>query len=363
MDTSEMSQLVAKEVILHIGASKTGTTSLQAAFFNSIKQFERLQIAYPIYVAQESFAWRAQRGMGNGNGDIFSENPWMSMQPFERLSELIKHAVNAEQSVERYLISSENLSKVAVSEAFWASLGALQVNNRLKIGVIMYLRDPLPMLLSCYQQVVKLAGFSGSLSDFLVPFFSEQSPLTFYTHANIKKICDYAIRYEVPLTVFRYEELSTNIVSHFYQTVLGIREEVEVEGIARLNLSLDPVDVEFHRGINTTSKRLGTLIGWERSDSLLAGKNASEESDLGVFRVDERDEMLFKQHVERYIADAQTCLEFAERVNDSFHHRFISPNLSSSQIHLNAKVFQLGKIIGQSYETGYLKWDHDGKIP
>lgn len=352
-----MSTQLSKEVILHIGTSKTGTTSLQAKFVSSVEYLNSHSITYPVLLDDDGFFWKATRGLGTGNGDVFAKNAWVNLEPCERIAQMIESAVSLDTSFETYLFSSENLSVVAVDECFWKEVSDVAERLSINVRVIIYLRDPLPLFLSCYQQVVKLAGFKGSLSDFLPQFFDDKSPLTFYTYKKIKDMVAFSKKYHLPLETFRFEEISGSIVSHFFTSILDIDPDFNGEKELILNSSLDPLDVEFHRGINSQSIALGELLGWERSDALLQNGRESINLESVKFQLGEASQMVFRQHVSEYIEGLRDVLEFTNRIDTNIHSDAVASQLPHHEEIAKSKIFQLGQMMAASYEHGYLDWD------
>jgi len=144
-----------REVLLHVGHGKTGSSFLQSALANSIEELASHGIAYPM-AAEERERVRAG-GISSGN---------MGPAP-ARLVQLLKGdwTGGATVPVDRLLLSSESHFNKMRPKGFMDRLQRRLPGT--SIRVMLYIRDPLDHAVSNYQQAVKRGGYTGDFASFL----------------------------------------------------------------------------------------------------------------------------------------------------------------------------------------------------
>jgi hypothetical protein len=142
-----------RNIILHIGRHKTGTSSLQRTFFKNWQVLRDNNIYYP------------QTGIkGYGHHKIAVElsrkntrNPFFSLRRLEILDRL-KNEINASGS-STILISSEafqNCAAKTVRQAF----------DNYNVEVVCYIRNKVDYFVSAYAQKIHATNYAGSIEDF-----------------------------------------------------------------------------------------------------------------------------------------------------------------------------------------------------
>lgn len=344
-----------KEVFLHIGTTKTGTSSLQYAFYNLRSNLLENGISYPVYF-ESDFGWKADRGMGAGNADVDGFLDWANEDRVLRLKYMIEKSLS-EKEADKSLFISEHLSPLAIQNHFWQMLKDVEENFNCKVRVISYVRDPFKMFLACYQQVVKLNGYVGQLNDFVNIFETANSPLSFIFQRNIDLISKLAGDSKIDLQLYRYEDCLPEVEKHFFKEVLNIDLGKLNFEPNRINTSISPSVVEFHRGVNSVSRKLGQLLGFERSDTLLAQniRNPKIENDKYLLGTTQQDALsnIFDDYKEKL---SSVC-NFADKVDYSIDSEKITNKLSEFENLSKNQIYELGRFVASSYETGYVQWN------
>jgi hypothetical protein len=349
------------EVILHIGTPKTGTTALQYAFYSLREQLEAKGICYPNLVGT-GHGWSIERGMGSGNGNITALIDWKSPDKIDRVRQLLNDAVTKCPDSDRILISSEVISKCASSERFWQMLGDAKSAVSQKIKVVIYLRNPFPWFITCYQQLVSGSGFSGDLDDYVAVFMESENDLSFNVQLNIKRISQWAEDYGIDLQLLQYEAALPNLEQHFFKEVLDL-DLVEFGFEPRVvNTSMNIMEVHFQRGVNSVSTSLGSLLHFERVDSLL-GENRRKLSFKEQKHVlSDISRKNLEKAFEKYHRDMADLVSFAEDINYVIDHNSVLFSIDETEAKYREQFFELGKFVASSYVNGYINWDWRKKI-
>ncbi|MCX6402564.1 MAG: hypothetical protein NT032_01265 [Actinobacteria bacterium] len=344
------------EVILHIGTPKTGTTALQYAFYSLMTQMQDRGICYPDLVGS-GHGWTIERGMGSGNGNITARVDWESEDKTDRVRQLLNDAVAKCPDSDRILISSEVISKCAGNERFWQMLGDAKSAVSQKIKVVIYLRNPFPWFLTCYQQLVSGSGFSGDLDDYVDVFLQNENDLAFNIQLNIKSIAHWAEVYGIDLQLLQYEAALPNLEQHFFKEVLDL-DLVEFGFEPRVvNTSMNIMEVYFQRGVNSVSTSLGSLLHFERIDSLL-GENRRKLSFKEQKHVlSDISRQTLEKAFEKYYRDMADLVSFAEDINYAIDHNSVLFSIDETEAKYREQFFELGKFVASSYVNGYINWD------
>ena len=134
-----------KQLILHVGFHKSGTTALQEAFFAQRKELETQGVLYPSvgWQAHHRVAWAMARkrwGWKDRGGKTTPYNTWTRMLWRIKLSKL-----------DKVVLSSEFLSELTLDKI---QLLKKQVKGR-QVKVLFTLRPLVKLLGSSYQQYLK----------------------------------------------------------------------------------------------------------------------------------------------------------------------------------------------------------------
>ncbi len=152
-----------KELILHIGQSKTGTTTLQQTLTRNRKFLETKGILYPIQSGQYNhkllvplWSRRSVQGaiqrldLGSVEDQIkFAEQKWPEVMERFSLPHIRQLVISSELMFDRSALTNISHLKSAMTDA----------NARIK--VVAYVREPTAALLSGVQQSLKKVGTIG----------------------------------------------------------------------------------------------------------------------------------------------------------------------------------------------------------
>lgn len=177
-----------KDLILHVGHPKTGTSAIQAALALNVSLLEKVGIHYPYH---NSFA-KAQLGhISSGN---FPEVP--------SIKQFLDELMNSEHS--RILLSSERLFRYILDD----ELVIREIlESEFNVRVVLFIRDPLEHLLSGYGQMVKRGGEVNDISKYLLKYAMPRRVLNF-----IKKCESNGFEYDV----LNYSKCKSNVVGSFF---------------------------------------------------------------------------------------------------------------------------------------------------
>ena len=144
-----------KEIILHVGHGKTGTSFLQS--FLAINKQKLLDIGID-YPEHKSFEQAKKGNISSGNGAI-----------------LYKEYLNIESISKKdtVLFSSEGFY-TKLFEQTWFESFANEYRNKLK--VILYTRNLFSFLFSSWGQKVKRENYTGDINEYLIKRGSSFSP-------------------------------------------------------------------------------------------------------------------------------------------------------------------------------------------
>jgi hypothetical protein len=361
--TGKMKTTDKKRLIVHIGLPKTGTTSLQRFFAVNDQKLEELGVTYPNLI-NEGFGWAALRGMGSGNAFIKSPDfEWESNNLVSRSEWLINESLCKQIATQTILLSSEILSFVASKIEFWSALSAIQIRHNCEIEVVAYLRDPFRSLVAEYQQIVKLSGFSGNFDDFIMKIMTEDFGISFIHQQAIGNIVSMAKNAGIDLKLFRYEDSLPSIEKHFILNVL----QIDLDGLnyesVLANPSLSPSEIEFHRGVNSVSEKLGKMLGYERIDWSLSQHMTKIRISEDVFFISEENQARLTQSFSTYRDALQNVTDFADKIDYSIDQNLVTAEPVQSLVDFRNQVYELGRFVGLSYESGYIDWDRKVNEP
>jgi hypothetical protein len=351
-----------KRLIIHIGLPKTGTTSLQRFFAVNDQKLEELGVTYPNLI-NEGFGWAALRGMGSGNAFIKSPNlEWESNNLVSRSEWLINESLCRQIGTSTILLSSEILSFVASEIEFWSALSAIQIRHNCEIEVVAYLRDPFKSLVAEYQQKVKLSGFSCNFDDFIMKIMTEDFGISFKTQRTIQNIVSMSTNAGIQFRLFRYEDSLPSIERHFITNIL----QMDTHGFnfesVLANPSLSPSEIEFHRGVNSVSEKLGRMLGYERTDLLLSQHMKKIRIAEDLFFISKENQTKLAKSFAAYSEALHLVTNFAGKVDYSIDQNLVTAEPSQVMIDFRNQVYELGRFVGLSYESGYIDWDRRLKV-
>jgi hypothetical protein len=151
-----------KQVILHIGAPKTGTTSLQTFFSrNRDRLLSECHLWYPLY-AHDRHAILGKPTTGNGASIARLFN--RAKCPPEDWESARKEYLQSLELHEKLLYSSENF--FGLPEERWPRVREF-FGDSVSVVIVVYVRPQVAHLFSAYGQAVRNSGFHASYSKFI----------------------------------------------------------------------------------------------------------------------------------------------------------------------------------------------------
>jgi hypothetical protein len=352
-----VSTQLSKEVILHIGTSKTGTTSIQAALAQNQTLLAKNKILYP-NLTGSGFGQYLERGLLTGNADPDWElYSWQSASGIERIAFLIDSGISANLDIEMCVLSGERTSVYAQNEEFWELLALKSRSWDARFNVVVYLRHPFSYFVTCYKQQVKQGHFWGTLDQFIDRFLNDVNfATTFAFYKSIPKVINMAREHDIELTFFQYEAHSKNLVQHFFTKVMHIDPQFISLDTRRFNLSINMWEVEFHRGVGSVSPKMAFSLGLERTDLHLSqfrkhinGSNEIALSELGVSTL-EKEFVLYKESIDGLIP-------FAHDVDVSLPGK-LSNELGFQELLIREQIYELGRFVAMAQEYGYVNMEN-----
>jgi len=138
-----------KELLLHVGQDKTGSSFIQSTLANSIEVLKQANICYPI----NKKVMQASKGkISSGNAGLL-----LNLADVDKLN-----------SNDKYLFSSEKLFRTLFDDAHMNAIQNLKESLGItKIKVLLYIREPLEHFSSAYQQAIKRVGDTESIQEFV----------------------------------------------------------------------------------------------------------------------------------------------------------------------------------------------------
>jgi hypothetical protein len=152
------------ELFLHLGPGKTGTTSLQNALYANRSSLIRDGILYPVFpVARTADSHHVLQALCKAHGGI---EPYWS-QGRERL-DLANYGNALYSTLLEGVKKSSATSAILSSELllggeFFGIFASMLKRDFRKIMPIIYIRDPIPLYQSQFQQVAKRGGFKKTI--------------------------------------------------------------------------------------------------------------------------------------------------------------------------------------------------------
>lgn len=146
-----------KTVYLHIGHYKTGTSAIQAYLSDHAKDLARHGYLYPACARpQNNSTNHGHLSLSLGREHGFNPPPWYgakisSTEAFDAL-----HKEIATSPLDKVIVSSEEFLQLALCASYEAALSALQAQLKdYDVRVLFYLREPMSLLKSWYNEVNK----------------------------------------------------------------------------------------------------------------------------------------------------------------------------------------------------------------
>lgn len=236
-----------KQVILHIGPHKTGTTFLQKIFSQNKETLATNGIDYIDF------------GMVHFGHHKIPE--FLNKKKFKKGE--IKKAIS-QSPHERVLISSENFDLLRPYSIDFLKNELIDF----KVEIVIFYRMPTDRMFSWWQEEVKHGG-TDSYYDYIVDHYSKPflSPVL-----NTSKLVDLYIEYfgSDSIRLFDYDYcIQEKGVLKEFQKYLDLSSDLKVES-KKINQRLAIQDIEIIRVLNLIAKKHGTLHAHNIRDAYLS---------------------------------------------------------------------------------------------
>jgi hypothetical protein len=246
-----------KQVILHIGSPKCGSTALQLFLYENRDRLKDQGYDYLVF-KENSQDWRISRGLTGG--DIWNPiypniDGLLEATPLQAqmLKSVFDQATEQLKSCNSLLISNEFLYSMSQEQEFWSMCKELSKSAGAKISIVMYLRNPFDFLISWYSESVK-RGFT--LTDFS-SYLINTIPIFDSIYSQLPKLLTYSNEFGVPISFFGPQDYKREINSHFAE-FCGFDSSSLVK-TAPANLSLSLLELEFFRVCTLYPENWGTF--------------------------------------------------------------------------------------------------------
>jgi hypothetical protein len=226
-------------LFLHIGASKTGTSALQAAFASNAKALADHGIVYP---SSRSNAAAAAGKITSGNGLALATYLDPSLNLKSGVKDVLGNFTQALRSAEgkHVLYSSEMLARFRVARM--RSILEIASAEGFSVSIVFYVRSIAGHAYSTYIQKLKRTRYTGSFGDFLEIYDN--------TFMDTIKRAERTVSRD-RLVVRNYDTARKDLFRDFVESVLSIDySKAGFAEVSVVNRSLSFYEVEFMRCMN-----------------------------------------------------------------------------------------------------------------
>jgi hypothetical protein len=240
-----------KQIFLHIGHGKTGTSAFQAYL-----AIAKSSIAKNGYYYHAHPSMKDAQNLKTTAGNIIANRPNTADTWFE--DQVIK-VVEQNPGYHTYIFSGE--SAFHRMDAFFASFRKATARG-MHITVLLSVRNPFDMLESEYQQLIKRHGLTSSIDDFL----ASRSYRCIHTEKS-SRLISRMLEHEVPFKIFNYTSLGRDI-SFALAEQIGIASLFPLDCIANkeINRSLSAAELQF---VIYANQFFGEKVGSQLSTALV----------------------------------------------------------------------------------------------
>ncbi|MBO0905730.1 hypothetical protein [Jiella sonneratiae] len=197
---------MARELVIHIGHGKTGTSFIQSTLAINRARLEEFGWTYPQH---PSFAVAAKGFVSSGNGAVLLGSDFAADRRIVVSGESLFHQLAKDAAIEQHLLRHD-----------------------CPVRVILYARNVFDMLVSSWGQSVKRGGKSDDLNTFLRDRRDGH-------HARVLWWIDAAGRYGFPLALANYSNRKAALFDHFAVAAFG---EAAPELLQEMTYPKEPVN-------------------------------------------------------------------------------------------------------------------------
>lgn len=290
-----------KEILLHVGHGKTGTSFLQSVLAASSDALHFRQVCYPISNTDRE---RAAKGLTTSGNLSNGENSWDKM--------LMQADDIAGMSL---LVSNENLFQRLFDTI------AEDISTRhpgVPVSVLLFVRNPLENVAASYSQAVK----SGNLA--LAFEYALNNP----HNDNISRAIKFAEackRANFKLTVRNYSYERNRLLTHLSDWLCQPESTFVLPPVRVVNRSLDSAELEIQRAMNKYLPVDGAFLAQTMSARLPPAANSKPKASREALETYSEEigerikkgnayfgrELYYEEDIEPYVEgpqDKQICL-------------------------------------------------------
>lgn len=216
--------LSGPEIILHVGHGKTGTSYLQSCFALSAEALIEKGVYYPGHWTDE----RAKRGYIT-SGNLAGVEQW---------HQAIMDAATTKPKFRKILFSNEALFAKILREPE----RIVEIEKSYPVKVVLFVRDPVDLLASSYNQNIKRAQYIGSITDYIA---------NYSIFENVCKFITLAKQYGFDVTIVNYSRHVEDLATTFAEVALHGMDITLIEPNAKIvNRSLTPSELYLQKMFN-----------------------------------------------------------------------------------------------------------------
>lgn len=330
-----------KRLLIHIGSHKTGSTALQQMLAEEKEVLLSQGLNYPSILGF-GHRWQDKQGVGSGNGTPIS----LGQISLSGACELALHDVGANGMA---LISSELLEVHAATNEFWDEIATVRSGHYVDLQVLYYVRNPMGLLLSSFNLDVKVNGFSGTLSDYVI--HAERDPRSmqqFHVAPHVLRLG----KEHLPegFTVVHYDSVKGNLLAHFLEEVLGVdATAIYNEGRTGVNASAHPLQIALLRGINDVDPSIARYLGWEYTDLMGCKPNMTSPAQ---FAISQRALDRFRERFEAFRNACEVVFPDFPLLDYEMTSSLVA--VRDTEPDVQRDVFAMGQSLAHSFRSGYL---------
>ena len=355
-----LSRNSAREIILHIGMPKSGSSAIQL-FLHVNRELlsSNFSVNYP-ESNEVGGPWMADRGMSRGNAGWIRQ---IYLAPYDDKAGFFQNITGAVDALRDFMASKINESnanttvfsgewivELSVNNYFWKMLREFEIDHKTKVKVVSYIRNPFSYIFSLYKYEVLCSTCHESFDSFLKNR-KDLWGLRFFSHVDY--VVSLASANGVSFQVFGLEDIN-DLTDQFAQQVLQLNHKREsLKSVGKTNRGPSYAETFFCRGLASSNAELAIAYGYERRDNLRFSSSHFPETNLQILLSSESRELLHD-----YIAQIKASLSGANIPvpNSQFEYsRMLSSKLDPQFQDLYDSMFRTGEIVGASVKHGYFE--------
>jgi len=224
-----------KDIFIHVGHPKTGSSYIQCALAQSKTILEQHDFQYPIDALRYRKALNNEITAGNFVSPIYNVKKFLQIEPI---------------TASKVLLSSESLCHALFNENIYEDLK--EVFPKARIYILLFVRDPIEHAISAYQQYIKSEHKVFSIDEFLPGYNPVGNLLTFLE--TVRKHSD------IDLCVFNYSRHRDEVLSCVEQWLNFHHNTLVRPARKRINRSMNLSELALQKAFNLYGYETGPII-------------------------------------------------------------------------------------------------------